>query len=240
MTVTLSGGEPLMHPQVKSILDRLLDADLLVNVTTNGVLLDRLPDDLLDRLNWLRVSFHHPQERFNRAIMGQRYDHRRALENILKRSQRGKRFSLFALLTSELIATKGYLELLAFARDAGILQVQFGLIKLLGLADSRQLPNIQEVNAALDNLKQHADQFGVAIAFPDRLSDIPEKHLCYARSRNMALKPNGDVSGCSFEDASMWGNIHKESLGEIWNRRLDGAHYCDLCRSGGYFKDTRN
>lgn len=42
-TVTLTGGEPTLHPELKTIIHRLTDMDLSVGLVTNGLLLGQRP-----------------------------------------------------------------------------------------------------------------------------------------------------------------------------------------------------
>lgn len=55
-TVTVTGGEPLVHPQLIGILERLVAADLDVTVCTNGVALTPTHVDALTSLSRVRVN----------------------------------------------------------------------------------------------------------------------------------------------------------------------------------------
>ena len=48
----------------------------------------------------------------------------------------------------------------------------------------------------------------------------PKKKFCYAAFNNIHFSTNGDVSSCSFNDNSKIGNIHNNTLKEIWNSTL--------------------
>lgn len=47
-TVMLSGGEPLMHPELGQIISNVHDAGLAVELNTNGILLDKFDDKIGD------------------------------------------------------------------------------------------------------------------------------------------------------------------------------------------------
>jgi len=55
--VHLTGGEPLSHPDINSILTKLLP-HFLVNITTNLSLLHRIDIDLLNKINNFQVSLY--------------------------------------------------------------------------------------------------------------------------------------------------------------------------------------
>jgi hypothetical protein len=50
------GGEPLLHPQIKEILEYLRGYGIKLGVATNGVGLDKLPEGVLDNFEWIRIS----------------------------------------------------------------------------------------------------------------------------------------------------------------------------------------
>ena len=58
--VKLTGGEPLLHPDLPGLLDVVRGAGItdVVSITTNGHLVHRLTDDVLSRLDRLTVSLY--------------------------------------------------------------------------------------------------------------------------------------------------------------------------------------
>lgn len=55
ITVT-GGGDPLMHNGINGILQSILDHGMQIGLITNGLLLDVVPDSLLNRVTWCRIS----------------------------------------------------------------------------------------------------------------------------------------------------------------------------------------
>lgn len=71
MGVDISGGEPLMLPDLYEVLDILALSSLAISVTTNGWLLSRHAARLAKRVNAVRVSLDAPNESDHDAIRGQ-------------------------------------------------------------------------------------------------------------------------------------------------------------------------
>ena len=55
--VTLTGGgEPLVHPQIVDIIRLFHVLDIEIGMTTNGMLLHELPEEVVELLTWCRIS----------------------------------------------------------------------------------------------------------------------------------------------------------------------------------------
>ncbi|HYF84275.1 MAG TPA: radical SAM protein [Clostridia bacterium] len=83
---TLSGGEPLMHPNILEIIDYANNKGFWINITTNGLLID---DKFLSSIKGkkvnIRVSFHSlKKELHNKITNGDTYDQLVATINRLK------------------------------------------------------------------------------------------------------------------------------------------------------------
>lgn len=54
--ILIGGGEPLMHPAIDSVIERLTDGRIAVGLTTNGTQIARHIDIIATRVAWTRVS----------------------------------------------------------------------------------------------------------------------------------------------------------------------------------------
>jgi len=55
--VTLSGGgEPILHKNINEILEFILNLDIKIGLTTNGVALSRVQPEILNKITWVRIS----------------------------------------------------------------------------------------------------------------------------------------------------------------------------------------
>ena len=54
--VLIGGGEPMAHPEFGSIVDYFYEHDIHVGVTSNGTMIDKYLDSLVNRTKWVRIS----------------------------------------------------------------------------------------------------------------------------------------------------------------------------------------
>ncbi len=89
--VSLDGGEPLLHPQIKDIVELLVDRGVTVAMNSNGILVPRrLPTVRL--LSKLKISFDGPADRHD-AMRGEGA-HRRAVAGVRAAQRAGTRVEL--------------------------------------------------------------------------------------------------------------------------------------------------
>jgi MoaA/NifB/PqqE/SkfB family radical SAM enzyme len=54
--IILTGGEPLLHPEINHIIEKLHKADIKINMNTNATRMDKLQPSSLEKLNRLLIS----------------------------------------------------------------------------------------------------------------------------------------------------------------------------------------
>lgn len=232
--VSLSGGEPLTHPEIKEIIQTFQAASLPVNLTTNGVLLDAIDSFLVQSLNWTRVSLHSVREIEGKRLMGSDYDIQRVLANISYLRSNTDRLSVFSLITSRNASEAGWKELIMTLSDIGVSKLELGVVKLLGWAREAAMLEPRRVQDLLCMIKQQGLRHGMEIVAPDISL---RKHYCMARVTSAAVFPDGSVRSCSFH-SDVWGNLLLDDFLSIWTRRARLDPHCDRCRPGGYVGDS--
>lgn len=50
------GGEPTLHPNIEQLIIELTMANISVGLITNGLTLDNISEDIIERLRWIRIS----------------------------------------------------------------------------------------------------------------------------------------------------------------------------------------
>lgn len=55
VTIT-GGGEPLLYPQFSELVDCFIDNNIKIGLVTNGLLLNKIPRDTLNKITWCRIS----------------------------------------------------------------------------------------------------------------------------------------------------------------------------------------
>ncbi|RWQ20551.1 radical SAM protein [Mesorhizobium sp.] len=234
LVVTLSGGEPTVHPQFPYILKKLLDSKQAVNITTNAVKIDKTPFDDLRKVNWIRISLHATSAGIAKEIMGASYDVERVKTNIRSLvNTLPNRVSVFCLVTRQ-GEKQDWSEYFNFVREVGITKIDVGFIKLLGWASKSDLVDKSLVLDFCDKVSELGQSYGVEVFTPDMTGT---HHACLVRSTNLAILPDGSVEYCSFDRATI-GNVYTTPLTEIWASRKKTLGYCDRCTQGGYFQDS--
>lgn len=234
-TVTLSGGEPLVHPQIDYVVDKFLSADLMLNLTTNGLLLSRLTGSQLAQLNWTRISVHSAFESTSMKIMGSAYNAKKAKEGIGYLKKYTGKFSIFTLITPENCNETEMAAIMRFTQLVGAAKLEIGVVKLLGWANTSMLIPKERLEKLFAYISEEAQRLRIDVHLPDMKQ---REHYCSARKRNAAILPDGEVRSCSFDLDSRWGNLLSESLEDIWIRRKKLDNRCDRCAPGGYLNDS--
>lgn len=166
-------GEPLLHPQLGRILERVRAYRANVHITSNGMLLDDEMAELLvsKGLDGLAISIDAADEQLYRQIR-QGGDLDRVQENI-RRVQRAKRRhgSQRPRLRLTFVAMKEnadqFLPLMQLADRLGIREVTFGLVDDFGLTEDYQaayesLP-AATIRESFHQARQIAHQRGIGI-----------------------------------------------------------------------------
>ena len=55
VTIT-GGGEPLLHPNIKEIVEAAIQCDIAVGLVTNGKIISDVPSSIFDMCTWVRIS----------------------------------------------------------------------------------------------------------------------------------------------------------------------------------------
>lgn len=56
--IHLTGGEPLLHPNINQILEKLINSDFIVNITTNGSKFHVLEKRFIEKINNFQISLY--------------------------------------------------------------------------------------------------------------------------------------------------------------------------------------
>jgi len=113
------GGEPLMHPQVKSMVKIARLFDIQVGLVTNGVLLEKVePEDFL----FIRVSLDASNPEMYQALKGKNLFNK-VLDNIREALLRGTTLGVSYVVCEE--NKDGIEEMIALGKSLGLKYVQF-------------------------------------------------------------------------------------------------------------------
>lgn len=238
----ITGGEPLLRPDLLEVLDLALGAGLHPCVTTNGLLVDEAMARELGRreLVWINVSLDGAAATANDAIRGAgTFD--RVLER-LSILRRHARFSLAFTLTS---ASAGEARACArLAKEVGAEAAVFRPLYPVGAARSRPglATSFQDYSASVAALGEGlvdgerlfaTDVFSPASRSPGA-ARVFTNPGCGAANVAASISASGDVSPCSFLGPDfVAGNLRTSSFRALWD---DGAPFRRLRERHGEFR----
>lgn len=214
-------GEPLLHPRIADMVAYAKEKGVTdrAEIVTNGSLLTaELSDALIGAgLDRLRVSLQGTSAETYREMCGAKLDFERYIEQL-------------RYFYSHKTSTDVYIKIIDVALKGEEDKERFE--KLFGdvadtVAVEHAIPFVPEID--LGKLSGESKQGG----------NVRSK-LCSMPFYMLVLYPNGDVLPCcSTEVPTVFGNITRQSLQEIWNsevrnrfllRQLDGADGIPVCR----------
>ncbi len=219
----IGGGEPLLHPHLFDVTDRALELGMECVFSTNGILVeDSLEAMLAHRVGKVQVSLDNVGERHD-SFRG-----RQGLFEIVDRAlsllyDAGISVNVATTLTTQnhrdLGRVRTYVEKKGVKRWKVLKYIPKGAGDPLMLApeDYRIA-----VTALLGSLKQPNENPEIIVAREfDLVHEDPDYNdmQCFGGKSFASLKPNGDVSPCSYLDF-VCGNLTERPLREIWEGAL--------------------
>ena len=192
-------GEPLLHPQLNDILQICVQNKLNVNISTNGSLLRKQKDILLQNsIRQINISLHDAEE------------------NVPKENWKG--FILDILSISKELSVNSYVNLRLWNQTNNASEEFNGLCYGL-IRDFFHLPfdfNLigngqRNVTLATNIFLQNAPRFMW------RTENASENKSCYALKDHIAILVNGDVVPCCIDAEAnlLLGNIFNDDLQQI-------------------------
>lgn len=231
-------GEPFLNKNLKSFLKIAKEADIKVNITTNGTLLNNVMEILIESeaIRQINISLHSFEANESKI------DFNEYLNNVLtfikeanEKSEIICALRLWNIDTEELKANNS-LNSEIIKRIENILELDFSLALALSEKKGIKLKNRVYLNMA--------EKF----SWPDaNLSLISEEVFCYGLRDQIGILVDGTVVPCCLDSEGKipLGNIFEESLEEIITSKRAANIYDgfsrrvaveDLCKRCGYAK----
>ncbi|MGX8795371.1 radical SAM protein [Fusibacter sp. JL298sf-3] len=243
--IRIAGGEPLLHPDIKAIIELISNYSFLCSISTNAISLNEELVSLIKRSNidWVVVSLDGPTEAINNMTRG---GYSLVMDGIKLLVKHGVKTRIASVLTS-----KNYMEIKKMVELSLELNVQgigFLLFSLVGRASMNQEKIELDLSAQMTAIRtinecKKKSKIPINVVFPHE-SHIPwelESALiredieefwgkstlsftervigCKAGVTTCSIASNGDVYGCeqlmNFEELKA-GNIRENKFSEIW------------------------
>ncbi len=225
ISVTLTGGEPILRDDLHEIVSILRKRGILVGIATNGMLLDRDTAHSLKEAgaSWFEVSV--------TSVSGERYtdltgtdgfdDVKRAM---LAVKSAGARLTISHIITSLNYGDAGQVVDLAYAFSADATALNRFVPGGTGLENRHLLPTLEQLDSALKSagersLMSPGMTVYAAIPVEDCLlhhSDYPGVSFgsCICGAGKWAISPSGDLRVCE-QSSHIIGSLLERSFEEL-------------------------
>jgi radical SAM protein with 4Fe4S-binding SPASM domain len=223
VTVELTGGEPLIHPDFKNIVLHCLNLFDEVTVLTNGYLLDKsLLDDLVKYKKKLtfQVGLHSNTPEYMDQFCGKNgaFDKAKKAIKLLTRRNFKLRVNIIAtpLNSNKLFKTVKLLNTFKTNSKHEKFRVIVSLIVPMGRGEINDNYNFTEENTDfIKDMEDIKNEFGNFVFKSLEYLQDPQdfnNHYCGAGLRFFTITPKRDVKLCNMasEDLLSWGNLNNE------------------------------
>lgn len=234
--VYYTGGEPMLHPQLKEIVEYADNLGFRQTVLTNGSLLSK-HKKILDKIMCICVSLHGSKKTHNYLTSRDNYD--TLIENI-KTSQKYTNLKINYTVMNENQSIFEMKRVLDLAKELDI-GVSFSKYNNIGVGKQNECSiDVKKFAETLNELKQQDYNFGVNDCItPCLLKEELEylSHGCGAGYLFASITCNGDIKICPSSTRTL-GNIKDQSLRKIWHQKILKQYrefnwiplYCKSCK----------
>jgi radical SAM protein with 4Fe4S-binding SPASM domain len=234
----VGGGEPLLHPEIEGILQKVIEADIKFGIITN--LSKMIHPDLLAKASWIRVSVDaaesHTYERVHNPGSN---DFEVVKENI--RRLRNK----VDLGVSFVVCKENWGEIYKAAelfKEMGVNYIQFKPAYDVDKGESI-MPYMEEIEMLLRRAQKLATDGFEVIDMMHRVKELstPNRNfiLCRIHNYNTQIGSDGNVYPCcvlKYIEEYSYGSLYESGFEEVWQgrrrreviERLTGAN-CPPC-----------
>ncbi len=233
LVISITGGEPLLHPQIVEILNLIARAGISANLCTNGTL---LTDELVGRLagtslKSISVSIDSPHPDEHDRIRGREGAFQAAIDGIrrLRKAMPELPVNINCTVTRRNFRTLK--ELVRLAAELGCAKISFAPVhtNLQHKDKPKELfegmifapDDLGELTRELKEVAELAMSTGIRTSSRPFLRGIPRLYAeplhwqtCYAGYASCSISPWGDVAPCVDMASSL--NIRDLPLEEIW------------------------
>ena len=251
--VSLSGGEPFLRLDLFEIVRHAKRRNLLVQIATNGLLLDQRNAELLveTSVDVVTVSLDSPDPEIFSTIRGVPDIYNRVVRGIghlaasRKRQGGGPKVVISTIITGRTINDiPDLLELSEGLGAQGLTLLTAQNVETidnqLNESDTQRLMNLFRYLLAR---KEEGDRFldnsaGYLQLMLSRLAGRCDNLRCFVPYTNLHIGPRGEVFPCSYHVGlnQPWGNIRESSIRDLWfsseyqcqRRELLGCQRCSI------------
>ncbi|MFO7710529.1 MAG: radical SAM protein [Candidatus Woesearchaeota archaeon] len=239
--VRITGGEPLLHPDLFEMIRSVKEQDLFIEICTNGILVtEEMAKKLVSAgVDQVSISLDAGDESLHDRIRGNKGAFERSVQAF--RHLR-KHDSFLKLHCNTVIMNENYRnldKLVELAEDIGISHITLAPLKMyISQLEKLKLTKEQQEEfyfKIYPSLKEKARQVRINVtpiliegdtdqqlkAFTEELFGeyIYNRYYCFKPLRRFDIKSDGSVLPCCglLDDDLIMGNINQQSIIDIWN-----------------------
>lgn len=238
--VTLIGaGEPLLHPQIVSILYEIRDIGLDIGIFTNGSRIKpELRTAILDTCTFVRFSVNAGNAEEHEKVHRVKNDFENVVNNIrLLVNEKRERQAIFPTLGTQMVFYEdNYKSIYEAAKRWKTLGIDYFAIKPVisgegnGMDIAMPAKNAEDVKRQMELALGQADENFEVYAKYDQYIETQREHgrkyrKCYGQALEANLWADGNLFFCPNREQTedIIGNIYERSFLEIWHgeKRMD-------------------
>lgn len=252
LSITLSGGEPILNKNVPEMLSYCRQKDLRISLFSNLLAINNNLIQVMKDVNMsnVQVSLYSIDSSTHDEITQIKGSFEKTFSAIERLKENDIPVTISCPLMKTNKDTMG--QLIKFARSKNIFVKLDYIIMAQSNFDKTNLANrmsIEETEKALRDIIEndiegiHIQESNASLIQEEDYQELP---LCSAATHTLCISANGNVSPCVTLTGIIAGNVYKQSLMEIWNtseklkliRSLRQRHFqkCISCEAKKYCK----
>jgi MoaA/NifB/PqqE/SkfB family radical SAM enzyme len=229
LSISLSGGEPLLHPDVAVFLDTMRRNRVVSILHTNGLLLSKLGNQLLDAgLNFINLSLDSLDPLVFHEIRGVRLN--QVLQGLYSALRLRDRYPYLIVNLTVVLTRRNICEITSLVNEVSKYNVGIQLTPYhhfeTNTVDSLSPENngvIEKVIGQIISMKQEG--YPIQNSYPYLLhipaffrsqKDLPKHYSCTAADTGIFIDSKLDVRPCWDSFMPPMGNLRHHKLAEIW------------------------
>ncbi len=226
----LTGGEPMLHPQFRELVELISDAGLSITIETNGTFIDQDMARFLkshDKVRFISVSLDGATAEMHEYLRGVEGCFDRAVTGIKNLVEVGYRPQVICTLHKGNIGHVD--EVVAFAQSIGAGSVKFNHVQLVGRGEAFhkdhgvKITDIIELNRYLNREFRPKTKISIFLDIPFAFRSIRELHSGSLGTCGIltirGMLAGGELALCGIGvtvPELVYGHIASDSLRDVW------------------------